>query len=232
MEHGFTWVSIIPIVSESEKLKVVFPTLLVVIFLFVVCKKISSSIASSKEHIVPEEKMSAQNLFELIVQVTLNMMKDIIGPSSDKFLPLIGSLFIYIFFCNLLGVIPGFLPPTISLYTNAACALIVFFYYNYLGIKEHGFAYAKQFMGPLIWLAPLMAVIELLSHCFRPFSLSVRLFGNMFGDHAILSIFSDLVPLGLPVIFISLALVVALIQAFIFSALSAVYIGLAISHDH
>ena len=159
-------------------------------------------------------------------------MKDIIGPQAEKYFPLIGSLFVFILFCNLLGIIPGFLPPTSNIYTNAACAIIVFIYYNYQGFKEHGIGYLKQFAGPLIWIAPLMFLIEILSHLFRPFSLSVRLFGNIFGDHTVLSIFSDLIPLIVPVIFLILGLAVALIQAFIFSALSAVYIGLAVSHEH
>jgi F-type H+-transporting ATPase subunit a len=96
----------------------------------------------------------------------------------------------------------------------------------------HGIGYLKQFAGPLIWIAPLMFVVEVLSHIFRPFSLSVRLFGNIFGDHAVMGIFSSLVPLVVPVIFLVLGLAVALIQAFIFAALSTVYISLAVSHEH
>lgn len=232
MEHGFNWLSLIPIINSSQKYQLIFSTILVAVFLFVVCKRIARAIKASSNPIIPEEKISFQNFFELVIQMTLNISKDIIGPQAEKYLPLIGGLFIYILFCNLLGCIPGFLPPTSDIYTNAACAIIVFVYYNYQGLKEHGLAYFKQFVGPLVWIAPLMIVVEVLSHFFRPFSLSVRLFGNMFGDHTVLSIFSGLVPLFIPVIFMGLALVVSLIQAFIFSALSAVYIGLAISHEH
>jgi F-type H+-transporting ATPase subunit a len=109
---------------------------------------------------------------------------------------------------------------------------MVFLVYNYFGFKEHGISYLKQFAGPVLWLAPLMFVIELLSHLFRPMSLSIRLFGNMFGDHMVLSIFSGLVPLIVPIIFMILGIVVSLIQAFVFSALSSVYIALAVSHEH
>ncbi|MFH0811430.1 MAG: F0F1 ATP synthase subunit A, partial [Pseudomonadota bacterium] len=170
--------------------------------------------------------------FELIIQVATNIIKDIIGHHAEKYLPLIGSLFIFILFCNLLGLIPGFLPPTSNLYTNGACAIIVFLYYNYQGFKEHGVGYLKHFAGPLIYLAPLMFVIEVISHLFRPFSLMVRLYGNISGDHAVLTIFSSLVPLVVPVIFLVLGLMVALIQAFVFATLSTVYIGLAVSHEH
>jgi len=232
MEHAFTWVSLIPIASDSETKQLLFTTMLVVAMLFFISRRITGSIKKSANPTIPEEKITTQNFFELIIQIIINIMKDIIGPSAEKYLPLIGGLFIYILFCNLLGVIPGFLPPTSNIYTNASCAIIVFFYYNYQGFKEHGMGYLKQFVGPLVWIAPLMIVVETLSHFFRPFSLSVRLFGNIFGDHTVLAIFSELVPLGVPVIFMGLALAVSLIQAFIFSALSAVYIGLAVSHDH
>jgi F-type H+-transporting ATPase subunit a len=232
MEHGFTWFSLIPYISETEERQLVFTTIFVGIVLLIISRIVLSSIKKSPNPLIPKEKLSFRNFFELVVQVALNIMRDIIGPQAEKYFPLIGSLFVFILFCNLLGIIPGFLPPTSNIYTNAACAIIVFIYYNYQGFKEHGIGYLKQFAGPLIWIAPLMFLIEILSHLFRPFSLSVRLFGNIFGDHTVLSIFSDLIPLIVPVIFLILGLAVALIQAFIFSALSAVYIGLAVSHEH
>ena len=232
MEHGFTWFSLIPYISESPDRQLVFTTVFVAVILFLICRGVLKSIKKSSDPLVPKEKITFQNFFEVIIQVALNILKDIIGPSAEKYLPLIGSLFIFILFCNLLGVIPGFLPPTSNPHTNAAMAILVFIYYNYQGFREHGVGYLKQFAGPLVYIAPLMFVIEILSHLFRPFSLTVRLYGNISGDHTVLAIFSDLVPLVVPVIFLILGLAVALIQAFIFSALSAVYIGLAVSHDH
>jgi len=232
MEHGFTWFSLIPYISGSSERQLVFTTVFVSIILFFICKKVCNSIKNSSNPLIPDEKLTFQNFFELIIQVSLNVLKDIIGPTAEKYFPLIGTLFIFILFCNLLGVIPGFLPPTSNAHTNAAFAIIVFLYYNYQGFKEHGIGYLKQFAGPLIYIAPLMFVIEILSHLFRPFSLTVRLYGNISGDHTVLAIFSDLVPLVVPVIFLILGLAVALIQAFIFTALSAVYIGLAVSHEH
>jgi len=232
MDHGFTWFSLIPYISNSPDRQVILTTVFVAIILFLVCRSVFNSIRKSSNPLIPKEKLTFQNFFEVIIQVTLSILRDIIGPSAEKYLPLIGSLFIFILFCNLLGVIPGFLPPTSNPHTNAAMAILVFLYYNYQGFKEHGAGYLKQFAGPLIYIAPLMFVIEVLSHLFRPFSLTVRLYGNISGDHTVLAIFSDLVPLVVPVIFLILGLAVALIQAFIFSALSAVYIGLAVSHDH
>ncbi len=103
---------------------------------------------------------------------------------------------------------------------------------NDLGFKEHGMGYLKQFMGPVIYLAPLMIVIELVSHLVRPASLSLRLFWNMFGDHLVLQIFSNLTPYIVPAIFIGLGVFVSFLQAFIFTILSSIYISLSISHDH
>jgi len=232
MEHGFTWFSLIPFISESGERQLIFTTIFVLLILFIICKRISSSIKATERPFIPKDGLSLQNFFEIIIQVAMNIIKDIIGPTAEKYFPLIGGLFVFILFCNILGVIPGFLPPTSNPHTNAAFAIIVFAYYNYQGVKEHGAGYLKQFAGPIIWIAPLMFVIETLSHLFRPFSLTVRLYGNISGDHTVLAIFSDLVPLVVPVIFLILGLAVALIQAFIFAALSAVYIGLAVSNEH
>jgi F-type H+-transporting ATPase subunit a len=165
-------------------------------------------------------------------QATSGQLRAIIGPTGDKYITLIGGLFIFIFFCNIIAIVPGFVPATDNLNTNLAMSLMVFVVYNYYGFKEHGISYLKQFAGPILWLAPLMFLIELLSHLFRPMSLSIRLFGNMFGDHMVLGIFSDLVPLVIPVIFMILGIVVSTIQAFVFAVLTTVYIALAVSHDH
>lgn len=232
MEHGFTWFSLLPFIDDHPERQLIFTTIFVAAILFIVSVKVFNSIKRSPSPLIPQKRLSLQNFFELVIQATINIMKDIIGHHAEKHLPLIGSLFIFIFSCNLLGLIPGFLPPTSNLYTNGACAIIVFLYYNYQGFKEHGVKYLKHFAGPLIYLAPLMFIIEIISHLFRPFSLMVRLYGNISGDHAVLTIFSGLVPLVVPVIFLALGLMVALIQAFVFATLSTVYIGLAVSHEH
>ena len=232
MEHGFTWFSLLPFIADDPERQLIFTTIFIAAVLFLVSLTVFTSIKKSSNPLIPSKKLSFQNFFELVIQAAVNIMKDIIGRHAEKYFPLIGSLFIFILFCNLLGLIPGFLPPTSNLYTNAACAIIVFLYYNYQGFKEHGIKYLKHFAGPLIYLAPLMFVIEVISHLFRPFSLMVRLYGNISGDHAVLAIFSGLVPLVVPVVFLVLGLMVALIQAFVFATLSTVYIGLAVSHEH
>jgi len=230
MEHGFTWHSLTPF-SGMVPIHV-FHGLFALLLILLVAWRIRVSLNKARDPLIPDTKFSARNVFELVVQATYGQLRSIIGPSGDKYITLIGGLFIFIFFCNIIAIVPGFVPATDNLNTNLAMSLIVFLVYNYYGFKEHGISYLKQFAGPILWLAPLMFLIELLSHLFRPMSLSIRLFGNMFGDHMVLGIFSDLVPLVIPVIFMILGIVVSLIQAFVFAALTTVYIALAVSHDH
>ena len=231
MEHeAFTWFSLIPVIGHFPGH--VVTSVFVLLMLFVLSHLAKKALNDSDNPLVPDPKPTPRHIFEVIIETILDLMRTIIGPHSEKYLPLIGALFIYIFFCNILGIIPGFLPPTDNINTNAACALVVFILYNYYGFREHGAAYLKQFIGPVLWLAPLMIVIELFSHVFRPISLSIRLFGNIFGDHTVFSIFSDLTYFVIPCAFLTLGIIVSLVQAVVFALLSSVYISLAVSHEH
>ena len=107
-------------------------------------------------------------------------------------------MFTFILFANLIGLVPGFTAPTGNIGTTFGLGIVSFVAYNYYGFREHGVSYLKHFAGPVIWLAPLMAVVEVLSHVFRPVSLAIRLFGNMFADHLVLGIFTDLTKAGDP----------------------------------
>jgi F-type H+-transporting ATPase subunit a len=230
MEHGFTWYAITPL---ADLIPIhVFHALLALLILILISWRIRRSLNRARDPLTPDTAFSARNVFEIVVQAISNQLQTIIGPGGDKYITLVGGLFIFIFFCNILGVIPGFAPATDNPNTNLAMGVTVFLVYNYYGFKEHGVAYLKQFAGPILWLAPLMFVIELLSHLFRPLTLSIRLFGNMFGDHMVLGIFSQLVPLVVPIIFMILGMVISIIQAFVFALLTTVYISLAVSHDH
>lgn len=230
MEHGFTWYSASPFAGVIPMH--VFHALLALLIVALAAWRIRVGIQRAADPHVPDTRFTARNIFELVVQALQGQLRAIIGPTGERYMTLIGGLFIFIFFCNIIAIVPGFAPATDNLNTNLAMSAIVFLAYNYLGFKEHGVGYLKQFAGPILWLAPLMFLIEVLSHLFRPMSLSIRLFGNMFGDHMVLGIFSDLVPLVVPVIFMVLGIVVSLIQAFVFAVLTTVYIALAVSHDH
>ncbi len=229
--HHFTWAQLFFEKVDHHNVHMMYSTLVVAVIALLTIP-VYLKLRNVEARLVPESKGSLTNIFEVAVEQLLSLVEGIAGKSAPRFLPIIGSLFIYIFLCNLLSVIPGFLPPTDNINTNLACGLTVFVYYNYVGFKEHGPGYLKHFMGPIIWLAPLMLVIELIGHVVRPVSLSLRLFGNITGDHLVLGIFSDLVPLLVPVIFLGLGVFVAFIQAFVFSLLSLIYVGLATEHEH
>lgn len=189
--------------------------------------------------VVPEASLTVRTFFELFIGGVLGMMEPIMGKKAARFfLPLIGTCAVFIFFSNAMGLVPGFNPPTDSLKTTAACAIIIFVVTHVYGIKENGMAHIKHLFGP--WLGPLgiplnllMFVIEIIGHLARPLSLSLRLMANMFGDHMVIGIFTLLVPILVPVPFLLLGTIVVTVQTAVFCILSTVYIGLAVAHhDH
>ena len=182
---------------------------------------------------VPDGRVSLGGMIEAVCEFVYNFSKDVIGEKQFKpFLPLLFALFFFILFNNLTGLVPGFPPATESLNTNLAMGIVVFFVYNAAGVKEHGLPYFKHFLGPIWWLAWLLLPIELVAHFARPVSLSLRLYGNLFGDHLVLSVFTGLTKLVIPSIFLFLGLLVACLQSFVFTLLSSIYISLSVSHDH
>ncbi len=187
-----------------------------------------------ESRLIPEARPTIAGVMEVVVGAVLRLMEDVLGPKGRRHLPLVGTLFIYILISNLTGIIPGFVPPTENVNTNFACAIVVFLYYNAVGIREQGIVrYLKHMAGPVIWLAPLIFAIELVSHLVRPVSLSVRLFGNIMGDHLVLGIFSQLVPPLLPIVFMAMGIFVCFMQAFVFTLLTIVYIQMAsASEEH
>ncbi len=190
---------------------------------------------SKESAIVPDSKISLNNFLQVIcLDFLFSIFEDIFHSreKAEKYFPLLGGSFVFILFLNLLGIVPGFTPPTGSLSTTLAFGAIIFVMYNYYGFKEHGISYLKHFAGPVLFLAPLMIIIEVISHLVRPVSLSLRLFMNITGDHMVLSVFTNLTHIFLPAIFVGLGIFVAFLQAFIFTVLSAIYIVLAESHDH
>lgn len=229
MEH-FSWFTLFGL----ERYDHVLGAILVVLFLTFASYKIKNNL-SKGESVLPDEKISLRNIFEILtIDFLFDLFENIMGSrdKAKKYLPLLGASFIFILFSNLLGLIPGFLAPTGNFNTPVACALVIFVMYNYYGFREHGLSYLKQFAGPLVYIAPLMFIIELVSHFVRPVSLSLRLFWNMTGDHLVLGIFTNLTHLLIPALFIALGLFVSVLQAFIFTILSAIYISLSVAHEH
>jgi F-type H+-transporting ATPase subunit a len=187
---------------------------------------------SADHGVVPPRRMNLRNFFEYLAESIYGAVEGSLGAEqAPRFFPLIGALWLFIFFGNLFALIPGFVSSNDTLKTNVGLALLVFLATHYLGVKEHGLSYFKHFLGPVWWLAPLMLPIELISHIARPVSLSLRLMGNMLADHKVVMSFFALVPLIVPLPFLLLGLLVCVIQALVFTSLAMVYIGMAIEHE-
>ena len=174
-----------------------------------------------------------QNVFEVIVGGLENFIVEVTGPEGRAFVPFLATIFLFILISNLIGLMPGFFSPTASLNTTLALALCTFVYTHIIGIKYHGVKYLKHFMGPVWWLAPLMFPIELIGHLARVMSLSVRLFGNIFGKETVLGFLFMLAGLylaPLPILF--LGILVSFLQALVFMLLSTIYFVGAMEEAH
>jgi len=179
-----------------------------------------------------------QILLEDGLRALVGMMEQWIGPKGPRYLPLVGTLFVFILCSNYLGLVPGFMAPTASINVTFGCALTIWVYYHFQGFKEQGVVnYIKHFAmppGSPVWMAPLMIIIETISHLARVMSLSLRLFGNIFGEELVILIFFSLMPFLLPLPMMFLALITGGLQAFIFALLSIIYLqgAVAVEHEH
>jgi F-type H+-transporting ATPase subunit a len=173
-----------------------------------------------------------QNFMEVVVGGIENMLVDTMGEHGKPFFPLIATLALFILISNLIGLVPGFFPPTANINTTAACAVIVFVATHLVGLKHHGAGYIKHFLGPIAWLAPMMFFIEVIGHFSRVISLTLRLFGNMNGHELVLIIFFGLAPFLVPLPMMLMGVLVSFIQAFVFMLLAMIYIQGSLEHAH
>lgn len=173
-----------------------------------------------------------QHLAEATHEFVGAQSESIIGHGYERFTAYLTVLLLFILLGNLMGLVPGLESPTASAVVPLGFALVTFVYYHYHGIRANGFSYVKQFLGPVWWLYPLMLPIEIISHFARVLSLTVRLYANMFAGDMVTLAFFSLIPIGIPLIFLSLHLAVAVIQAYVFMILATVYLSLAVAHDH
>jgi F-type H+-transporting ATPase subunit a len=188
--------------------------------------------------ILPAPRLSVRAIFEGLADAVFGLLDGVMGEkNARKYLPFLGSFFIFILLSNLISLVPGFRAPTDTLKTNIGLAVMVFLATHILGFKAHGIRYLEQFTGhlplksPLVVLVPLMFVIELISHFIRPATLSIRLMANMFADHAVVAVFFTLIPLLVPVPLMLLGVFVSVVQALVFTLMSATYISLAVAHE-
>lgn len=205
------------------------------VLLFAVMGRLAIAKAAARQGMekhYADEKFSIRTLVEVFGTFIRNMMGDVM-PKKEiaHYSAYIASLFLYILFCNLQGIIPGLVPPTDNVNTNVGMALASFAVFMWVGLSRDPVGFIKHLIGPMMALAPLMFPLETLSLMLRPMTLALRLTGNLFGDHLVFTIISGEVPLIVPSALIGLAIFVSFMQAFVFSLLSAVYIGLSLPHD-
>jgi len=227
-EHvPFTWLATIvpqyplPIVTS------IFVAILLVIFAAAQRRKF----AHLESAIEPEDGITARSFAEMLVEGISSMAEGVIGHQAKPYVPLLATFFIFILTCNLLGLVPGFSPATSDFNITFGLGAVAFVAYHSAGFRAQGPGYLKHFLGPVIWLAPLMVVVELFSDGFRPISLGIRLFANMFADHQVIEIFTEKTRAVIPVLFYVLGAFVGVIQAFVFTMLTAIYISLAVHHE-
>jgi F-type H+-transporting ATPase subunit a len=179
-----------------------------------------------------EKPSTVQHVAEGIHGFVSDQAEAIIGHEYKRYLGFVTILGLFILVCNLLGLVPGLKSPTADVVVPFGCAILTFVYYHYHGIRTHGWRYIKQFLGPLWIISPLMLVIEIVSHLARVLSLTVRLYANIFAGDMVMLAFFSLIPIVVPLVFISLHLMVAFVQAFLFMALTMSYLSLAVSKEH
>jgi F-type H+-transporting ATPase subunit a len=173
-----------------------------------------------------------QHLAEITNEFVTEQTESVIGHGHERFTSYLTALVLFILLSNLMGLVPGLESPTADITVPLGFALITFVYYHYHGIRSNKFGYIKQFLGPLWWLAPLLLPIEIISHCARVLSLTVRLYANMFAGDLLTMVFFSLIPVGIPLIFLGLHFGVAIVQAYVFFLLATIYLSMAVAHEH
>ena len=250
MEHPFTWYNLMPEGLQHSIGDHTFFAIIAAGLLLLFAIAARGALVKAQDPVIPAGNLGSRNIAELLVQLVVTQSDQIIGRAGRKYVPFFGTFFFLILLSNLLGLLPGFAPPTGNLNTTLGLALCSFIGYNVIGVREQGMSYFKHFVGPMTSLpgssfisklafVPLLIIsacffliLELFSHGFRPVSLSLRLFGNMMGDHEVIGAFIGLTKLVVPVAFYAMGTLVSVIQAFVFTLLSMIYVALAISHGH
>lgn len=232
--HPITWHSLIPGISAIPAHT--FHALLAFTVIALWARRANAQLLAARAagtHLVPDETMTARNFAEVLVGGIHSIVSSVLGERGRPYVALFGSFFLFILTSNVMGLLPGFAPPTSNFNITFALGICSFLAFNFIGIRTQGIVnYAKHFVGPVWWLGVLMVPLEIIDNLVRPMSLGLRLFGNMTGDHLVLEIFTDLTKLFVPVIFYLLGAFVSLVQAFVFTLLSTVYVSLAMGHGH
>jgi len=205
------------------------PDYLVMTLIVVILLSVLLGLAGRRVQMIPGK---TQVVLESLIDFFEGLIVDTIGENGKKYLPLVTTVGLFIMTSNLLGLIPGFMSPTSKLNVTLGCALVVWLYYHWQGVKTQGLlGYLKHFTGSNPFLAPLLLPIEIISHFSRPVSLSMRLFGNIFSEELLILIIASIIPYLLPLPFMAIAIFTAVIQAYVFVLLTCIYIAGAVAHE-
>ena len=242
MEGHYTFLGEAGLTDDTQKVVTAFAVMAV---LFVLSKLATSRLAGgekTRDFVVPEEKVTLLGYFDFFIEAFLKFHDSVVGKENRKYASFSGSVFIFILFANLLGLVPGMAAATTTVQINVGLALAVFFYFNFLGIRSHGIlGYLKHFCGPNVgnpligvFVVAILFPVEIISVCLRPLTLNLRLYWNVTADHLVLGIFTDQVwpgvgILGLP--FYALGTFVSFMQAFVFTMLTMLYVLFAVQHE-
>jgi F-type H+-transporting ATPase subunit a len=212
---------------------VVAGTWLVMAILLIFALVARASLAAAADPTLPDEGITLRHFAEVIAEWLDGFVAQVSElHGARKLVPFFGSIFIFILTANALGLIPGMEPPTSDTDLTFALAALCFIFYLVEGFKAHGAGYLKSFLGPVLFLIPLMMPIEIADNLFRPFSLGIRLYANMFADHQVLGLFTSLTYLVVPLAFYALGSIVCVVQALVFTILSISYVRMAAGEHH
>jgi len=205
------------------------PDYVVMVFIVAAIMIVLFTLLGKKREMLPGK---VQFVSESIIRFFEGQIVEIVGPAGKKYTPVVGTVGLFIVFCNLIGLIPGLMSPTSKLNVTIGCALSVWLYYHWQGMKAQGvLKYLKHFMGPIPAIAPLMIPIELISHFSRVVSLSIRLFSNIFAEEVLIVVIASIIPVFLPLPFMALSIFTAFLQAFVFVLLTCIYLASAVEHE-
>jgi F-type H+-transporting ATPase subunit a len=220
--HPPTWQSFEPITAS----------LIIAVLVIAVAARVKSRLAVADEAVIPDDQLTLRTFMEAFLGYFYDLAKSVMDAErAKKYFPIIGTAATFVFFSNIMALIPGLPVATSSLNVTLGCALVVFLYFNFVGIQANGMGYIKHLMGPKWWLAWLIFPIEVISLCVRPITLAVRLMLNMAVDHLILGIFVALVAVIVPLPVMALGVLVVIVQTLVFTLLTSIYIGLATEHE-
>ncbi len=224
---------------------IVLSSLFAAVLLLLAGLSVKRAVAGEQGGVLPEEGVSIRNVVEVVIEALGDLGQTTIGPEWRRYFPVVGSIFFFVLVSNVMSLLPGMLGSTSDVNVTFAWAIISFAVYNYVGIKQHGWKYIYQFMGPSIMemeiggkhyhvrlLAPVFLVLEIPLHISRILTLGIRLLANMFADHTVVLVWLSLIPIAVPAVFMGLGLLVSVLQAFVFALLTMIYIGQALEEPH